>query len=66
MDFVLIYRLIDCFNRGTPLDMDAYDAASWSAVTPLSIKGGNAPVKFPDFTRGRGKEDRKLGMLINV
>lgn len=69
MDFVLIYRLIDCFNRGTALDMDVYDAASWSAVTPLSalsIQGGNTPVKFPDFTRGRWKEDRKLGILTNV
>ncbi|NBB21664.1 Gfo/Idh/MocA family oxidoreductase [Runella sp. CRIBMP] len=69
MDFVLIYRLIDCFNRGTSLDMDVYDAASWSSVTPLSalsIQGGNAPVKFPDFTRGRWKEARKLGMLVNV
>lgn len=69
MDFVMMYRLIDCFNRGTPLDMDVYDAASWSSVTPLSalsIKGGNIPVKFPDFTRGRWKEDRKLGMLVNV
>jgi hypothetical protein len=39
---------------------------SLSAVTPLSalsIKGGNTPVKFPDFTRGRWKEERQLGML---
>jgi hypothetical protein len=49
--------------------MDVYDAASWSSVTPLSalsIQGGNAPVKFPDFTRGRWKEERQLGMLVNV
>lgn len=66
MDFVMIYRLIDCLNQGVPLDMDVYDAASWSVVTPLtelSIKKGSAPVKFPDFTRGRWKESRKLGML---
>ncbi|MBL8998865.1 MAG: Gfo/Idh/MocA family oxidoreductase, partial [Gemmatimonadetes bacterium] len=30
MDFVMLYRLIDCLNRGLPLDMDVYDAASWS------------------------------------
>ncbi|MFN3849941.1 MAG: Gfo/Idh/MocA family protein [Spirosomataceae bacterium] len=66
MDFVMIYRLIDCFNRGEALDMDVYDAASWSVVTPLSelsIKGGNKPVKFPDFTGGRWQESRTLGML---
>ncbi|MCU0325794.1 MAG: Gfo/Idh/MocA family oxidoreductase [Spirosomaceae bacterium] len=66
MDFVMIYRLIDCFNRGEALDMDVYDAASWSVVTPLSelsIKGGNKPVKFPDFTGGKWQESRTLGML---
>lgn len=66
MDFVMIYRLIDCFNRGVPLDMDVYDTASWSVVTPLSelsIKGGNKPVKFPDFTGGKWQESRTLGML---
>ncbi|TRX49688.1 Gfo/Idh/MocA family oxidoreductase [Fulvivirga sp. M361] len=65
MDFIMIYRLIDCFNNGWPLDMDVYDAAAWSAVTPLSklsIELGNVPVKFPDFTRGRWKEARKLGV----
>ncbi|MCU0341868.1 MAG: Gfo/Idh/MocA family oxidoreductase [Spirosomaceae bacterium] len=69
MDFVLIYRLIDSFNRGVPLDMDVYDAAGWSSVTPLSalsIEGGNVPVKFPDFTRGRWQEARKLGILTDV
>jgi hypothetical protein len=67
MDFVMIWRLIDCFNQGIQLDMDVYDAAAWCAVTPLSelsVKGGSKPVKFPDFTGGRWQEDRKLGMLM--
>ncbi|MEZ4825058.1 MAG: hypothetical protein R3C61_02015 [Bacteroidia bacterium] len=66
MDFLEFYRLIDCLNQGRPLDMDVYDAASWSVVTPLSelsIQLGNIPVRFPDFTRGRWKENRTLGML---
>lgn len=69
MDFVMMYRLIDCLNQGVPLDMDVYDAASWSSVTPLtalSIKGGSAPVKFPDFTRGDWKTARTLGMMAGV
>jgi hypothetical protein len=36
--------------------MDAYDAAAWSAITPLSelsIENNGAPQDFPDFTRGR-------------
>ncbi|MCP3929155.1 MAG: Gfo/Idh/MocA family oxidoreductase [Bacteroidetes bacterium] len=67
MDFVQIYRLIDRFNKGLPLDMDVYDAASWSVVTPLSelsVQLGSVPIQFPDFTRGRWKEERELGIMV--
>jgi len=36
-------------------------AAAWSAPGPLSFESvakGSAPVKFPDFTRGKWKEKR--------
>lgn len=69
MDFVLVYRIIDCLNNGRPMDMDVYDAATWSSVIPLSevsVKKGNAPVKFPDFTRGRWKESRDLGIMKSI
>lgn len=69
MDFVMIYRLIDCLNNGWYLDQDVYDAASWSVITPLSelsAKSGNKPTTVPDFTRGRWKESRKLGIIENV
>lgn len=68
MDFVMLWRMIDCFNRGAALDMDVYDAASWSVVTPLSelsIQLGSVPVKFPDFTRGYWKKERKPGVMAN-
>ena len=68
MDFVEVYRLIDNLNRGVQLDMDVYDAASWSVVTPLSeisVELGSVPVKFPDFTRGRWKEERELQIPIS-
>jgi hypothetical protein len=68
MDFVMLYRLVDCLNKGIPLDMDVYDAASWSVVTPLtelSVQLGSIPVKFPDFTRGYWKNERKLGVMAN-
>lgn len=68
MDFVMIYRMIDCFNNGWFLDQDVYDAASWSVVIPLSaasIELGNMSVKIPDFTRGRADEQRELGILKN-
>ncbi len=44
------------------------NAASWSVITPLSalsIELGNIPLKFPDFTRGKWKESRELGILKN-
>lgn len=66
MDFVMLFRLIDCFNKGLALDQDVYDGAAWSVITPLSvisIELGNIPVKFPDFTRGKWKEERKLGIM---
>jgi hypothetical protein len=59
MDFIMLYRLMDCMRKGLPPDMDVYDAASLSAPGPLSrrsVEQGSAPVKFPDFTRGRWKQ----------
>jgi hypothetical protein len=58
MDYVMNYRLMDCLKRGLPPDIDVYDAAAWSAPTPLSeasVAGNGAPQKFPDFTRNRWK-----------
>jgi len=58
MDFVMCYRLVQCMQDGLPPDMDVYDAASWSVPGPLSemsVNNGSAPVKVPDFTRGRWK-----------
>jgi predicted dehydrogenase len=59
MDFIQCYRLMECMRQGLPPDIDVYDAAAWSAPGPLSqasLAQGSAPVKFPDFTRGRWKE----------
>ena len=59
MDYIMLYRLLQCMKEGLPPDMDVYDAAAWSAPGPLStlsVKQGSAPVKFPDFTRGRWKD----------
>ena len=59
MDFIMIYRLLDCVRRGLVPDMDVYDAAAWGAVAPLSeqsVRTGSMPVEFPDFTRGMWKK----------
>lgn len=54
MDFLMNYRLIECFHQGLPPAIDVYDAAIWSAPGPLSelsVSQGSAPVPFPDFLR---------------
>lgn len=58
MDFVMLWRIAWCLRNGVPLDQNVYDAAAWSAVTPLS-EASNAnrgdSQDFPDFTRGAWK-----------
>ena len=59
MDYIMIYRLLECMKEGLAPDFDVYDAAAWSAPGPLSkasVAAGSAPMKFPDFTRERWKE----------
>ena len=63
MDYVMNYRLMDCLKRGLVPDINVYDAAAWSAPTPLSeasVAQNGASQKFPDFTRGKwgGQPDR--------
>jgi predicted dehydrogenase len=56
MDFFVIHAFVESIKRKTPTPMDVYDAATWSAITPLSemsIELGNQTVEFPDFTGGQ-------------
>jgi hypothetical protein len=56
MDFFVIHAFIESVKRQQPTPMDVYDAAAWSAITPLSeqsIELGNTTVEFPDFTGGQ-------------
>jgi hypothetical protein len=66
MDFVEDWRLIHCLRAGIPYDVDVYDAVAWSAVSEISersVAEGSAPVRFPDFTRGRWKQYEPLGIV---
>jgi len=67
-DFLELYRLFDALNEGRPLDMDVYDAATWSVIAPLSavsIENNGKPITFPDFTRGGWERERELQILEN-
>ncbi len=66
MDFVEDWRLIECLRQGTATDMNVYDAAALSAVTPLSewsVANGSRPIEFPDFTRGKWQTYPELGIV---
>jgi hypothetical protein len=59
MDYIMLYRLLQCLREGLPPDMDVYDAAALSAVGPLSVASvsrGSAPIEFPDFTQGKWQQ----------
>lgn len=56
MDFFLLNAFIESAKQNIAPPFDAYDAAAWLAITPLSeqsIAMGSQPMPFPDFTRGR-------------
>lgn len=56
MDFFVLHAFVESIKRGVATPMDVYDAAAWSAITPLSEKSielGNETVEFPDFTSGQ-------------
>lgn len=66
VDTLLIWRLIDCLRNGIPLDMDVYDAALWSCISPLSewsVANRSNSIDVPDFTSGAWKTNKR-GMDI--
>ncbi len=55
IDYFLMNDFVESAKQNVAPPMDAYDAAAWSAVTPLSeasIENNGEPQDFPDFTRG--------------
>ncbi len=67
MDFLMLYRMIECLRKGEPMDQNVYEGCFWSAVGPLSEKSvveeGN-PQVFPDFTRGDWKTTNSLKIIL--
>ncbi|MGB2907178.1 MAG: Gfo/Idh/MocA family oxidoreductase [Candidatus Aminicenantaceae bacterium] len=66
MDFIEDYRLIQCLREGLPTDSDVYDGATISAVVALSeksIAAKSTSVECPDFTRGKWKTRKPLGIV---
>ncbi len=66
MNYIMLYRVIECLHKGEPMDQNVYEGAFWSAVGPLSEKSvneGGAPQIFPDFTRGDWKKTSPLPVI---
>jgi predicted dehydrogenase len=66
MDFLMLFRIIECLRKGEPLDQNVYEGCFWSAVGPLSgksVEQDGMPQSFPDFTRGGWKTTKPLGIV---
>ena len=66
MDGIMMFRIVECLQKGLPLDQNVYEGAFWSAVTELSgksVEQGGAPQQFPDFTRGNWKSTKPLQII---
>lgn len=56
MDFFVLNAFVESAKQNIAPPLDVYDAAAWSALTPLSersIANGGTPQEFPDFTKGK-------------
>lgn len=60
----LTTKKLNMQRRNFPVNV--YDAATWSAITPLSegsIELGNQTVEFPDFTGGKRMSEKPVFSL---
>lgn len=56
MDFFVLHAFIESIKRKELPPLDTYDAAAWSAISPLSeqsVANNGETFDFPDFTRGK-------------
>ena len=58
MDWFVFNAFLQAVKQKTQTPIDVYDSLTMSVITPLSeqsLKEGNMPQAFPDFTRGNWK-----------
>jgi predicted dehydrogenase len=66
MDGIMVYRIVECLQKGLPLDQNVYEGCFWSAVAPLSersVASEGSPQPFPDFTRGNWENTKPLSVI---
>ena len=67
-DFLMNWRTIDCMRNGLPMDMDVYDAALWSSMSPLSeqsVANRSKTMDVPDFTGGNWKNNQPVDTSLS-
>ena len=63
IDYFVLRGFIEAIKRQVAPPIDVYDAAAWSAISPLSelsIARGSSPVEIPDFTRGKWRTNQRI------
>ncbi|CCH03238.1 oxidoreductase domain protein [Fibrella aestuarina BUZ 2] len=63
IDFFVLRAFIESIKKQVAPPIDVYDAAAWSAISPLSeesIAKGSKPIDIPDFTRGKWKTNKPI------
>ncbi|MCF6222472.1 MAG: Gfo/Idh/MocA family oxidoreductase [Flavobacteriaceae bacterium] len=63
IDYFTIKQFIESVKNEVQPPIDVYDAAAWSAITPLSeasIASNGSPQFFPDFTRGKWMTNKPI------
>lgn len=66
MDWFVFNGFIEAVKQKKQPPIDVYDSVTMSVITPLStksLKEGNMPQKFPDFTKGKWKERKNTFAL---
>jgi predicted dehydrogenase len=66
IDYFVLRAFIESIKNKVAPPIDVYDAAAWSAISPLSeesIAKGSAPIQIPDFTRGKWKTNQPIFAL---
>jgi hypothetical protein len=67
-DYLELHQFLEAVRKRISPPIDIYDSVTMSVITPLSeqsIANGSAPVKCPDFTRGKW-QTRKPSFALEV
>ena len=65
-EYLMFHDFLKALRARTAAPQDVYDAATWSAVVPLSMQSvahHGRQVDFPDFTRGKWKTGKPLEIV---